>query len=51
MSNSKSAAAAREGKRSQGDNFRGGYAAGKVSSGSSLKPPPSSVTKVKSSSK
>ena len=36
------------GKRTPGDAFRGGYAAGKASGG--LKPPPKAVTKVKTTS-
>jgi hypothetical protein len=42
-SNGKSTTSA--GARTPGDTFRGGYPAGKASGG--LKPPPSSITKVK----
>lgn len=47
--NGKDATSASTGRRSPGDTFRGGYAAGKASGG--LKPPPASVSKVKTASK
>jgi hypothetical protein len=50
VSNGKNGTPAPTSTRSQGDHFRGGYAAGKVTSGS-MKPPPRSITQPKSSSK
>lgn len=49
MATSNGKAAASAGKRTPGDPYRGGYAAGKAVGG--LKPPPKSVTKVKADSK
>lgn len=42
-------APAMTGKRTSGDSFRGGYAAGKAKGG--LRPPPASVSKAKAAAK
>lgn len=49
MTEGKGTTAASSGRRTSGDTFRGGYAAGKASGG--LKPPPAAVSKVKTASK